>query len=674
MLPVEQPFKTYTGIDGKPLNNGYVYFGVAGQDPITHPVTVYWDAAGTLPVSQPARTINGYIVNDANAPANIFFDGSYSEKVIDSKGRTVFYAATSDEFSVSQALVTSFASPGGSGRIGYGAATVLTALDGARPLSYYGTDQTALSSLLNYAKTTSKPIRLDAHVTLTSDLTVDLLGAKLVLDFGGFSVRGDNVKLSLRNPGDNSIIIQPEMRNITAPWVITRWTASDTWIPDGAAVLATLAQSNAAGYYQPTVNDADIWSSLTSAQQNQNVSATLYVYGATGLLVQNPRGRHCLYEFDMCNYTSVVNPQILLGGKGTYGTILFKNMETTGYGVANFVRGGFVRNGSFCAVTFMRNKRGGVTDFTPYRSGESGVKTYQNEVGGRSARCYDMYFADISPYQTVYDGVDFNADIGAAAERVDDYPLATYPWNQLPTGHKVHNVRAVGCNGVGIWGDGQFVEYSDCDAKDCHSAGVWLRVTSSEISGATAINCNAKNLTSGVHQITIEGGYNRLIEPRTHTDATITQGIAIYTSSSTTETIDEHCTGNITTVSIFRGNKAANNLILGTQGTNDTVSIFGQPHGSNVTNPSAVINMLLTSAVPGAEQGVLQAFVRDSGVVQRGLLIYPQAGGHLQAAVMNAYNPGYIQPGYAALYDDAGALKIIYKSAGGVVKTGTLIP
>lgn len=166
------------------------------------------------------------------------------------------------------------------------------------------------------------------------------------------------------------------------------------------------------GYYQPTVNDSDIWDSLTTAQRSQDISATLYVYGATGLLVQTSRGRHCLYEFDMCNYTSVVNPQILQGGKGTYGTILFKNMETTGYGVANFVRGGFVRNGSFCAVAFMRNKRGGVTDFTPYRSGESGVKTYQNEVGGRSARCYDMYFADISPYQTVYDGVDLNADIG----------------------------------------------------------------------------------------------------------------------------------------------------------------------------------------------------------------------------------------------------------------------
>ena len=31
MLPVEQPFKTYTGLDGKPLNNGSVYFGLPSR-------------------------------------------------------------------------------------------------------------------------------------------------------------------------------------------------------------------------------------------------------------------------------------------------------------------------------------------------------------------------------------------------------------------------------------------------------------------------------------------------------------------------------------------------------------------------------------------------------------------------------------------------------------------
>ena len=55
MLPVESPFKTYTDLDGKPLDNGYVYFGLPNQNPETAPVTVYWDAAGTIPAAQPLR-------------------------------------------------------------------------------------------------------------------------------------------------------------------------------------------------------------------------------------------------------------------------------------------------------------------------------------------------------------------------------------------------------------------------------------------------------------------------------------------------------------------------------------------------------------------------------------------------------------------------------------------
>lgn len=103
MLPVETPFKIYTGLDGKPLHNGYVYFGVANQNPLTAPVTVYWDAAGTQPAAQPLRTTNGYIVR-AGTPANVFFDGAYSELVKDSVGSQVFYARTSDDFSIATAV------------------------------------------------------------------------------------------------------------------------------------------------------------------------------------------------------------------------------------------------------------------------------------------------------------------------------------------------------------------------------------------------------------------------------------------------------------------------------------------------------------------------------------------------------------------------------------------
>jgi len=121
MLPVETPFKTYTGLDGKPLDNGYVYFGQPDKDPIAHPVTVYWDVAGTLPAAQPLRTVNGYIIRNGT-PANVFYDGPYSELVKDSKGRQVYYARTSEEFSIASAVATflrDVAGAAGSSLIGF---------------------------------------------------------------------------------------------------------------------------------------------------------------------------------------------------------------------------------------------------------------------------------------------------------------------------------------------------------------------------------------------------------------------------------------------------------------------------------------------------------------------------------------------------------------------------
>jgi hypothetical protein len=124
MLPLEQPFKTYTGLDGKPLDNGYIYFGQPWQDPanVSQRVTVFWDPDGTQPAAQPLRTVNGYIVNDGGAPANVFFDGAYSELVRDSKMRQVFYAGTSDDFSIATVvrnLLADLAGSNGASLIGF---------------------------------------------------------------------------------------------------------------------------------------------------------------------------------------------------------------------------------------------------------------------------------------------------------------------------------------------------------------------------------------------------------------------------------------------------------------------------------------------------------------------------------------------------------------------------
>lgn len=91
MIKSANPFRLFTGLDGMPLDQGYVYFGLENQDPETNPISVYWDNAGTQPAAQPLRTVNGYIVR-GGTPANVFVNGSaYSLTVKDRNGALQFY-------------------------------------------------------------------------------------------------------------------------------------------------------------------------------------------------------------------------------------------------------------------------------------------------------------------------------------------------------------------------------------------------------------------------------------------------------------------------------------------------------------------------------------------------------------------------------------------------------
>lgn len=64
-------------LQGLGLNAGNVYIGVAGQDPKTNPQAVYWDAALSIPATQPLDTLGGYIVR-AGTPSDAYTNGSYS--------------------------------------------------------------------------------------------------------------------------------------------------------------------------------------------------------------------------------------------------------------------------------------------------------------------------------------------------------------------------------------------------------------------------------------------------------------------------------------------------------------------------------------------------------------------------------------------------------------------
>ena len=93
-LSVKPPFPIFTDTAGQPLEDGFVYIGIANQDPVTNPITVYWDAALTIPATQPIRTLAGYI-SRAGTPARLFAGVNYSI-VVKNKNNALVYQSLND--------------------------------------------------------------------------------------------------------------------------------------------------------------------------------------------------------------------------------------------------------------------------------------------------------------------------------------------------------------------------------------------------------------------------------------------------------------------------------------------------------------------------------------------------------------------------------------------------
>jgi len=86
---IQPTFPVFSGTDGLPLENGYIWIGAANLDPQGNPITVYWDDALTIAAPQPIRTLNGY-ASRSGTPANIYVNSDYSIRVQDSKGSAVY--------------------------------------------------------------------------------------------------------------------------------------------------------------------------------------------------------------------------------------------------------------------------------------------------------------------------------------------------------------------------------------------------------------------------------------------------------------------------------------------------------------------------------------------------------------------------------------------------------
>lgn len=115
---IVNPYPYYTDRDGDALDQGYVYIGVANQDPQSFPQATFWDQALTIPATQPLRTIAGYIVNvnAGNAPADVYCADSYSIRIRDAQGVQAFYSV--EESDLVADVLAVLAGNGGAALIG----------------------------------------------------------------------------------------------------------------------------------------------------------------------------------------------------------------------------------------------------------------------------------------------------------------------------------------------------------------------------------------------------------------------------------------------------------------------------------------------------------------------------------------------------------------------------
>ena len=62
MNQVASPFAQFFDQSGMPLSGASIYIGTVNLNPVTSPISVYWDKDGTEPAAQPIKTSGGYPV------------------------------------------------------------------------------------------------------------------------------------------------------------------------------------------------------------------------------------------------------------------------------------------------------------------------------------------------------------------------------------------------------------------------------------------------------------------------------------------------------------------------------------------------------------------------------------------------------------------------------------
>ena len=366
---------------GNSLVGGTVLTQVSGVNAAT-----YQDVALTTPLPNPiVLNSRGEVSTAAGASAQLFLTPNtvYTFTVSDANGNQIWVASYVNGVQVSQASIALLLWPQTAAEF---AASVVPTNYVYQPgdVRRYGGDPTNTadsSSAWQSAISLSAQTNGNVPAYIPGGCAFKILTGATYGGSNQVNVRGDgpssqlwcdSTVLTCRGGASNSSIDNLALYNITAPWIITRNPAN--W---AANISSTLQQSNSAGY-QPTVNDTDIWSSLTVVQQDQQIGPTVIFSGsASDITVSRIFGRFVVVIIrDSVN--STIRDCDVRGGKGQWGTLQFDNWTNeVQRGSGNRAIDNRVQYGSFSGITFMANDDFTVEGNQSFLNGESGTKTVQ---------------------------------------------------------------------------------------------------------------------------------------------------------------------------------------------------------------------------------------------------------------------------------------------------------
>ncbi|EAQ1882144.1 phage tail protein [Salmonella enterica] len=624
----------------KAVANGKIYIGQIDTDPVNPanqiPVYIENEDGSHVQIAQPL-IINaaGKIVYNGQLVKIVTVQG-HSMAIYDAHGSQVDYIANVLKYDPDQYSIEA------DKKFKYSV-----------KLSDYPTLQDAASAAVD-------GLLIDRDYNFTNNETIDFGGKTLTIDCKAKFI-GDGF-LIWEGLGPGTVVNQPHVQTKTTPYTVYRFDDNGNWVTEPSAVLASVDQRMDKGY-KPSVNDFDIWDKLPENIKNQTAGAILRVMNGSNIIINSPEATFGGYVFTSCNRILVKSPRNFIAWESG---ITFENHHTSAWGYGNWVVGGEIKYGSGSAVMFIRNDGGndhdgGVRDFISYRVGESGVKTYQNEIGGRSARNYRLVFDNITTIQSYYDGIDINADTGSPVERVDDYTLAEYPWFQLPTKHIIRNIITKDCMGIGAWWDGQNNTIDNIVTYEAHKEGIFDRGTNNDIANITVVGAN-KDLNN-LNQIVCEGA-SRMRGVLIH--AYTTEGYAVYAPKSEISAVSCAGGGTRKILCTYVGDVQGGNINV--QHNETKMALNMQPAMGSTINSSLTLMADCQIPIAGKETSIVSLSARKDGVLTAAMELNRMGFGHMSipACIGQLPESGLMHYGSVGFFFGTdGALRILAKKPDG---------